>query len=454
MPHTKLPFEDLPSLVLHQISQTEALLDELKRELHHCGPDAFANEIENSLKNIRSEFSRELEHSKVGEELIEGTCLSYLARLRDLSKIFPLLAPISNIFIPNGLLLSLLNFTSQFGSSEVSFSPTWDVNYELIRLSKPFDKFRFISYPCVEWTNTLLHVMLIHEVFHYIEQKENISKEIGEKIDIGLENPEVLSSTLGARQSEEIEKLCRSKLHLDILRTICRSWLGEVVCDLLSVMTAGPAYPFALIQLGQVTNTMDLVSSTHPPTLLRLKYTLMALKEMNYLKEPHSLKELEDWDKKTLDAPRFIKEGPLEEMQSMIESLENLAYKLFQAHLDRIPKLVKDNFLTKFKNNGLKSFDVACFEKSREIAERFFSKGIPCIDIWDKTREENEPIDMFTIWNAGWVTYLRYMPDFYSVVGVKKEDREEVKEKALTNFNAILLKSLESSEILRRAKKK
>lgn len=186
---------------------------------------------------------------------------------------------------------------AQFGTCLVMY-PTWnhnfsfeDVSQKLATIARNINAeeranvfagtnhhYVIITYPRAEEDITLAHVLLAHEVGHYIDFVQKWSTEIIER-PIFFEAQRSLPD-----EFTEIE----GKIAFDIMQSVSTYWIREIVADTIATALLGPGYVLALGEFMFAdptlhSNAID-IHITHPPEKLRLE--LMAQFALDRQLEP------------------------------------------------------------------------------------------------------------------------------------------------------------------------
>jgi hypothetical protein len=214
---------------------------------------------------------------------------------------------------------------------------------------------------------------------------------------------------------------------------IVTSWVKELVADLIAVRALGPAFVFALVELSTAMGALERYGESHPATKLRLKYLLAELEEMRFLADANvsdivgklkTWKEEVDWTKLMPDEPH-----------------QRIAFEAIVGNFAAIRDAV-------LAAANLYTYRVDVFNRDvLAIADDFLSQGIPPIERWVAEAGKRVAFNLVSIINAAWVMYLTRMDVFFELTGGTSP---ATRADSLWNFNEIVLKAVESSEIVQR----
>jgi len=443
-------------------------------ELPSSGPLEFAKANIKLIDLVSKFFTREVQTAANDEDIIKY-CKKYLKFLQDITeKVIPLLEGISEAFIPSELLLTLAHQTKELAKKlnfseklDIRLCPRWDFNYgirafknfilsSLVDLPTPLfpelleglpslpELFIFIRYPRTESQNILLHSLMTHELGHLVDFQTHISSTLLNSIKINKDSFEKLFKKECKREKFKPKKEQRDENQIrEGLLTKCseitEKWLNEFVCDLIATHLIGPAYFFALFEIGVLIGDIQKYSEGHPSIGLRLRFVSEELYHM-YL---NSNKKLEHQGVREFISKlhRDLKE--IEEKNEFEPQNDGADY-FKVVYLTILPNrpLLQETVRQKIKEF---SYDVSKFNMDVVNLSDDIQHGIPPSEFPSLNTSKNIAASFASILNAGWLAYFFDMDKFYSLVAATENSD---KLKARDNFNKLLFKGVESSFIL------
>ena len=353
-------------------------------------------------------------------------------------------------------------------SSSLSVLPQWKYMYSFTAYPKGLFEnllrqpltvslpawFVFTSFPFVERQNILLHTLLIHELGHFKDVVDGLTDSVTRQIKIDQDAVKVLAEKIGstklksATTAERVDAnndqgaqmtladflgdQIRQAVHARCSK-ILTNWLKEIAADLIAIRILGPAFFFALAEASALFGVMDRYSDTHPSSNFRLKYLLLELARLGFMSgiQRTSIGDrLRAWQS-DLQARDLV---PQEDHQRIAYSTITGSFDIIENAVAAAPRLY--------------TYSVEAFNRDvAPIVDLFLKQGIPPIDKWDKTTGMNSPWNLVSVVNAGWTGYLESVVERYEVPGRDESVRSY---EALRNYSEILLKAIESNEILQR----
>lgn len=316
---------------------------------------------------------------------------------------------------------------------------------------QPFPRWiTFVHFPIVERNSALNLVILAHELGHLIDQILDLYKGLLFELEKETYNKrleEVLSSPIGFKTGKggqltfddvftraALEPQFRAKCI-----AVSTSWIREIIADLLAIHAAGPCYFFAFIELMAHGAQENNPSESHPAPCFRLNMLLEELEYMGYLKAPLQVEESLPGSQNLarindllsasrarvqLELPTTSYAGPLDVSQKTIEK-----------YVDQIRSLVRPKMVP-FSYTGDK------YAREVPIVVDCLVQGVAPIE--GRVDGEFRANSIAAILNGGWEIYKRDIRSFYD------HFREDVPvHDRLANFNQLLFKAMEASEVVR-----
>lgn len=470
----------LSAVVKQRLISLRSMIQDLRRDLPLFGPELFSEALEQIVDIFEQSFQQELAdlrqknaHDKDIYELSE----IYLAYVREFhSKLLPNIQQVNAAHIPIPILM-VSRRLSQYLATTVSLAllPQWNYMYETIgyhnlvqsyisalNINPPSIKgtkkkqpewLTFIKFPFIESKSALLHTVFAHELGHIKDFVDGISKaalsgirvnqasldklikEVGQT-EVGLLWPQ---GTAQKQQGAPPQQLTFQHLYADKLAQmvfsnttqIITNWVKEFVADLMAGRILGPAFVFALVEVSAIMQVLDKHGKTHPSSSLRLKFLLAELERKRFLSDLSNA----DLRNRLISCKRELDNKDL----TPTDPYQRLAFETIDANMKFVRDAIDDA-------KGLYEFTVDDFNRDVErIGADYLSKGIPPIDSWNPARNTSERWNLVSVINAGWLVYLTNINGFYKVTGSVSESEQFG---ALNNYSELLLKAIESGEIM------
>ncbi|MGB8658110.1 MAG: hypothetical protein WCE90_10065 [Candidatus Zixiibacteriota bacterium] len=301
--------------------------------------------------------------------------------------------------------------------------------------------FPILSFAGLERDNVLLHIILAHEIGHFIDESKDVSsivkhseeiikvlntEPISEKLkrlyDLSVNIMKAsIESTLGAQSDLFIQHEAVSQAQNELIYKI-KTWLEEITADLIAIRIIGPSFIFALYQTNLAHVSKRGPVGDYPPPQVRIDKCIdywdivdaedrfFEIKETEvsnhkrikecikkYL-EHIKQKEMEVNDIKPMEA-EIIQETPT------IDKLKDERYKLLNEIIERAVENPL-NSISDFINKEIPAFKID--NNIFELIELLRNRISP---VYAK-REENLSIltdcDIASILNAGWIFWLTH----------------------------------------------
>ncbi len=268
----------------------------------------------------------------------------------------------------------------------------------------------FLSAAAFPPNGILSHTVLAHELAHGIYSQQQLSNSlsphaiskiteatikqlISDVTNGAVSIPNLRDQQLNLFHPSSVELITRA-----ILYSVVRSWVEELVCDIIGLYLFGPAFLFAQLFFLPVTGDLDSPSLTHPPTRMRLVLMIHTLSgtdrglgfrlstdpDLQVLLEPH---------RKSLTARNPLPTG-----------FYRPAFDAVRASQDMIVRKVRTIFQAN-PYKGLK-YSVAEFENRVRGLLKAFAEGLPGNSYWDESTNTLEHLDnIVSCLNAAWLMY-------------------------------------------------
>lgn len=301
--------------------------------------------------------------------------------------------------------------------------------------------FPILSFAGLERDNVLLHIILAHEIGHFIDEIEQVSSigkysdEIIKVLDTAPTKEKLnrlyelsinimktsLGSTLGVPNDLFIQHEAISQAQNELVYKI-RTWLEEITADIIAIRIIGPSFIFALFQTDLAHVSKMGPVGDYPPPLVRMENCIEYWNKVDEDDKFFDSKETEEHDhqrikkciKTYLDlitkketVVNHIKEKQTELGQEppTIDKLKEERYKLFNEILEEVVKSplvsIKD-FIQ--KNIPLFKLDNNIFKLIGLLMERI----TPVVADNKEDSSGFTKCDIASILNAGWFFWLTH----------------------------------------------
>jgi len=482
--------EEIKDIVLDKILQFEQLVTEFESDMPRHGPVSLLLTVKTVLKVLRMYYERKLkdlaaikEDNRRKEKLYVNSRIVLVSIFIMHEKLLPFLNPGQLTSIPIEILGASQSLAGKFEDMkelELSFSPNYDYQFSLkafygvvdnlidsLKSDVPESFFRkikkkasnqgvcnsfaFVGYPWIERRSLLLPSLMVHEIGHLKESRENLRREfLPERLDQQrvenlvktIANTELLSKDSGSGSRVKERQLTLSlvypedKIRQKVVETclaITENWVKEFVVDLLALHLLGPGYFFSFLELVYIVGMDSEGSDTHPSFTWRLKVMMDELEDMGYL--------LSDFkDGKIRDLLKSWRKRLLNRNVIPNKKFREIAYYSLLKSLPEMHKGIRDRSRTYSYNPH------RYYEKVLPIV-RVIKRGILPVQRWDRSRKKFDTFEELDIINAGWYVYNLEMSSFYKLVSAKdKKDQQNARQ---TLFN-LILKAIDSAQTTKR----
>ena len=297
-----------------------------------------------------------------------------------------------------------------------------------------------LSYPATHKENGLLHVLQAHEVGHFFDTICNISSYILEEIDperLGLEN---LVDSLAKREVGEVlhpdlfyhAALETSRGHIRRrLIQLIKNWVQEIIADAFAIRVAGPAYFFALAEFCLSVSPLTVSDDDHPSPIFRLNQLIQDINELGYSEIlPDDIKEhIKNW-------ALFLSEFEVDE--------EDILEKALSMESPGVGNKIREAVNKEVTNKGLNLTPQMLSEELTPLTS-LIDALIPPIEIVDSVKNCTRPVNVFSIFNAGWVCYLTKLDNLAEKFGggIAEANKIEI----VKIINQHILKAIEVNQL-------
>ncbi len=298
-----------------------------------------------------------------------------------------------------------------------------------------------LTFPRIEERNALNHCMFFHEVGHVFDDFFKVSesliikKSLKEIVTSWVER--VFKSRRVGRKGqisfgEVFDKERYTTDKYEVCLEILKNWIAEYVADMYACKILGPAYFFAFFERA-FSSEMPIngVSKTHPDSYRRLNFIAKCLKKLGFSTEISSDQYLQK-----LKETHSIVSGYDRTQYSDNYAIADICIGEWKVEDELLRILDKDEMGAPFTREKYDKANVP------SLAETLAEGLLPC----EIQNEEKSPATISEILNAGWFVFLCKWDDFCkeTKTHLEVEDADY-----LTSLNELLLKTIESSEILR-----
>jgi hypothetical protein len=337
----------------------------------------------------------------------------------------------------------------------VIIRPQWKYNYTYYNIIKEFQEinntikdkesreelarngsyFPIISFAGIERDNVILHIILAHEIGHFIDEMEDIStrsKHINEIITILDAEPvssklekfyalsarimkkdkrSLLEATPGIRYDLFLEHEAKSLAMEELGKKIYR-WLKEITADSIAIRIIGPSFIFALFQIDLAHVSKMGPVGDYPPPQIRMD------------------KCIEYWNIVDKDDKFFeIKETDEPEHQRIKKCIRDYLNAIKQKEPEATPELTAISQLRKERYNLLNEILEWVVKNPIDSIRHIIGEKIPCFKLDNEIfvlikllRNRITPVstkhtkgfssldkcDIASVLNAGWIFWLTH----------------------------------------------
>jgi hypothetical protein len=292
----------------------------------------------------------------------------------------------------------------------------------------------FLTFPIVEHQSALNQIVLAHELAHLAIHLNDLGpklepftldKDSFEKLVAEVNQSPLRHFATPLSSPEEIRQHC-----YEVCSEMVKSWMKEIMADLIAVHALGPAYHLAFLEYLAHSSLDDTPDRIHPPPSYRCCRMLEELSFMEYAKLSTAVSDL-------LWAQQDQIKAAAETAVSRYGGPELVAHATVEAKLDDIRNRVREfcagfSYKASKYNNEVKPL-VDCLVEGRVPMNPY------------KEGESLKPLHPAAVLNAGSEALAIRWPEFESLFA-----RSLTRPEQLANLNGLLFKSLELNEVVRR----
>ena len=302
----------------------------------------------------------------------------------------------------------------------------------------------FLHFPVADRDSALNLCILAHELAHFVDSSAKIYQQLlpitldkdtfEELVAARCSTPAVgFASKPGGPQLTFETIFTRTGVEAKCYQTcyeMLANWIREIIADIIAIHAIGPASYFAFNDFFAYVGVENIWSNSHPLPAFRLKLMLDELKDtMGYPSAACPIGIVLADASTRVDAS--VKDTKYKDEAKVVQ---NTIEKSLSSILTKIRAAVSQY-----------SFKYSSYQEVVPNTIDRLRRGIAPIEILDPKEARMVPAPIIGILNAGWELYKTDMGAFY------KEFRADVPElERLENFNHLLFKAIEASEVWRR----
>jgi hypothetical protein len=292
----------------------------------------------------------------------------------------------------------------------------------------------FLSFPILEHRSALNQIVLAHELAHFVIHLNDLASKLQPFTLDKKAFDELLSAVthLPLRyfatplsSAEEFQQHC-----YEVCSEMVKSWLQEIMADLIAVHALGPAYYLAFLEYLAHSSLDDTPDRIHPAPSYRC---CKLLDELSFLGYSNSSTAVSD----SLWAQQSQSEAAAAKAISRYDGPEKVAHATVKAKLPEVLKLVREfcagfSYKAEKYNSEVKPL-VACL-----------AQGMVPMNTYKQTTNL-QPVAPVPILNAGTELYATQWSRFEGLFtpGLSRAE-------LLASLNGLIFKSLELNEVVRR----
>ncbi len=301
--------------------------------------------------------------------------------------------------------------------------------------------FVFLSFPRIHSRDVLRHIITVsHEMLHLRDYVLGITSDLLNEIQISsddiqplvkeirtalvpTERPLLPPLIMGEIYSPyEIER--RTK---EVCSEILKSWLREIVADLLATRIFGPAYFFSLAHLSLSLGTMDQHSESHPSSRLRLRMMLEVLRNLGYMEKGKTdqvaYSELKEWE-------AYLKED-------VSATISISPFRIAESKV----LATKTTVMAKVKQvTDGETYNTDVFQSEVPKLVELLCNGVSPAEI--KENRSIKPARLASILNAGYIVFLAHLSRLNTMLGDYRDNHLVV-----SKLDDLLLHAIQASTI-------
>lgn len=488
MPDPAFAAEQYCRLVHERLSALRQLLNHFKRGAPKAAPGLFLKSIQILIDTIGDVFAsrtrttregNDMEHRQDEEVIFTARwSLQLLTNVQE--TYFPLLEKLDSPHVPLAILPALQRMAKQFEpDTELYLLPTSEHNYgfsgfrnlvetflrkfegaipehlipDIRKASESLPSWAvFLSLPYVAHDSALNLTPLLHELGHFadfqlgiyervlpFEINNDAAKSLVERIcQTKIPFGEQFSGSESGQPSEALPRLGqvlrRDVIEQEVFKRcgdVITNWVHELIADLLAVNLGGPAYFYAFVAYAAGIGLDAPSADSHPAHAIRVDFMLKELTHLQYYSDLSPAKirtSLQLWSE-------WVAQQKLEPEEEHMR----IAYLAVMENATKLVSAVRP--VVHPSPYGMETFVERVPNVTSELEQ-----GIPPIDQFNSTESRSEPREVADILNGGWSAYLFSLEKLENLLSVSTSEKQGM---AVNTLNQLILKALESSEILR-----
>jgi hypothetical protein len=438
---------------LHKAYSFEALLTRIQARTPQHGTKSLLDTAKAVSQNISASINIELKANKnLSVEQIINLCTNRSLLLDSIHEVvFKVIQATEYTLYPMGLIAATeILIQDIIPTFALILNPYEGGTYKITAYPKLLDSYRkslgpyqkketkkekrlpewivVLSYPAVQSNNILLHTIMVgHEVMHLEDWVSNISSTLIKSGQVKIIKKEVRREAKKTKEKQGGELFKNTG-------PVLRSWLREIIADLIAIRRFGPAYFFSFLSLSFALGVMDQFSERHPSSRTRLKLMFDELRNMGYMRprkiNQRIVEELQFWENYINSKNVYPSGKYLIALNSILRARERIRARV--RALNRSKEYTIHNFLNEVP----------------KLLE-YLNNGIPPSEVFDISTHLSTPATLSGILNAGMCQYLDGLKEIQGLL--KNEGNLEML--AMTKFNELLSRAIEVSIVLQEWKK-
>lgn len=402
---------------------------------------AFNNEILIILQNKETQFitlQTNADFDNFRSHIIQYTqliwALNYITHIVERS---------TREHVSESTVLLLSHLTHKFNTAKFFVIPTFEYNYvyQNLRefsdtvtkmlprtkniLDKLPDKLAVLSFPDIYKDNLIANSELAHEVGHFIDDIDQITKRIFSTIK---PDPEKLYQYI-KKDTEGLDYLAIERIKAKTLkkwRYSANRWILELVCDLIALRLCGPAFLFALAELLLTKQYPDEADEDYPPAVMRLE---LLLEELDSIKFLDNIANMEN---------KKLIEELVGQIREHIKTFQNNEESILHETINSVKPLIKTQ--ADISTRGFQYTPQKFATDVFQLLDRLKEYVPPC------EIKRGTPADIISILNTGIIfrlTWKKYPPPI-KIESIKDESY------VIQIINSLVTKAIELSVIHQR----
>ena len=313
--------------------------------------------------------------------------------------------------------------------------------------------FVFLSLPYVTHASALNLTPLLHELGHFVDFRLEIFKEVlpldisqseaardliekicQTRIAPGEAQPKPEEKNLGPQEPRVGEFLGREFIEQQVFaqcEQVVRSWVHELIADLFALRLAGPAYFYGFVNYAANIGLDTKSAASHPSPAIRVDLMLKELEDLDYLTKysPDNVRSsLQLWQ-----------EWASHEKLEPDEALMRVAYLSVNANIGKLKNAVRTH-------TAPFSYPTKTYVEKVPRVVSDLGEGIPPVDRPHAQKGRFQPCEFADILNGAWSTYMFSLEKVEQLLESPSGEKRRL---AVKTLNELVLKAIESSEIVR-----